>query len=219
MKLLVLTFIDKHGTYDQLINITKPNHESYCSKHNYDYKLEILPCDITHNVCTPELSLERSKLVRKYIDEYDVVVEIGCDIIFTNFNKNFQDIILQGDNMIIAREQKNTWPINDDVMVWVKTEQSKLLLDTIISSFSVWRHMKYIRQSWLVEVINGDNSIKDTIRVVDARVMNSHPPSGDVNDIDPAGRWQRGDFICHCLGMYWNDKLTAARWMVDNAIL
>lgn len=218
MKALILSnFSDAIADLNQL---TAPNKMAYCNLNGYDFENLKLPY-------TPESFIRWLEIVREKLSEYDVVLTMGCDTIFTNFtvkieSKIYEPLILAikegrargqivGDcsdhRVIVAREHISWWPINNDVMIWPKGGAAISLLNRLIGDSSIWLNYPWLWQAHLWDVIRPGCLQSEHVRIVEAREMNSTfqpftvDGQGKTTRIPGPSSWQFGDWILHALDM------------------
>lgn len=180
----------------ELSEITQHNQKKYADRHGYDWSCENFEYD------TPkfnENSLKTLHGLKEHIKETDVLMTVGADVMFMNQWIRIEDILVPGDNVVVAKEKFSWWPINNDVMLWVNTPDTLALVDKFIADFDIWKQYQWRLQQHLWNLIQTDLKVRKTVRVVEAQVMNQHPRD-----------WQLGDFIMHFYGMPVPNKVLLA---------
>lgn len=202
MKILILSnYSDK---IVELNVLTQPNKQRYAAKHGYELQ--------NRNVLyTPQTHVEHLEYVRTNLSLYDGILTIGCDVLFTNLATKIEDVMAE-DRIQIAREHISWWPINNDVMFWPNTAGAHSMLGRLIHDAPIWLEYPWLWQNHLWNLIQADRYIRRSVKIVEARVMNStHQP------VDSTGRripgpssWQLGDWVIHFLDMPLESKIKAA---------
>lgn len=224
MKILILT---NHGnTMKGLNDLTSPNKEAYCKLHGYDYINKSWRYD-NH--------VQWLRLIAQKIEQYDVVMTMGCDTIFTNTRLKIEHLwanlpvnllanivapekALERDSrVLIAREHLREWPINNDVMLWPRSDQSRRLLHTLIEDEPIWIKYRWIWQHHMWNLMQKNAEIANCVRVVEARVMNStfqpFVVGGDkLTRMPGPSSWQIGDWILHALDLPYEMRMQVIKW-------
>jgi hypothetical protein len=188
MKILVLTnHSEKIAEWNDL---TEPNKREYCERHGYGFE----NFKVQYEDCLLWLSLLRERVI-----ENDLVMAMGCDTIFTNFDKKIEDI--QGDEQraTISEEHFNHDVFNNDVIIFPNCDESLRIIDLVIKDEPVWKHKRFLWQTHLSDLYKA-GGLRDVFNVVGARVMNSCHQDNSV-----LSKWQEGDLVLHAMG--W-DSLT-----------
>lgn len=207
----------------ELNQLTAPNKMAYCNINGYDFENLNLPY-------TSENFVRWLEIIREKLVEYDTILTVGCDVIFTNFKIKIEDKIGSGSvqykpvigtapmpsysfafqpdaRVIIAREHTSWWPINNDVMIWPKGLPSKAILSIFIEERETWLKYPWLWQAHLWDLIQTDERVKRAVRIVEAREMNSTfqpfivDGQGKTTRIPGPSSWQFGDWILHALDM------------------
>jgi len=191
MKILVLTnHSDKIREWDDL---TAPNKREYCDRHGYGF--ENIKFDY-------EAYMEFFEVLRQRIGENDLVMAMGCDTIFTNFEKRIEDVQGEEKRVTISEEHFNHDVFNNDVMIFPNSEQSFRILDLVVRDEPIWKHKRFLWQNHLSDLWKA-GGLRDVLNVVGARVMNSCHQDNSV-----LSKWQEGDWVLHAMG--W-DYLTRVK--------
>lgn len=182
MKIVVLS--NYGDSIADLNALTAPNKQAYCDKHGYTFE------NINHPYAEHVKWLE---IIRDRVSKYDVVMTVGCDVLFMNQTLKIERFIESDDyRPIIAREHISWWPINNDVMIWRSGRLVDSILREIIYGSDEWLSWPWLWQAWLWDWIQRHQPTK-YIRIVEAREMNSCWQSGSI------AKWQLGDWILHAL--------------------
>ncbi len=225
MKILILS--NWSQKIAELNALTAPNKQAYADAHGYTF--ENVELDYGKQV-------EWLEILRDRLGKYDVVMTVGCDAIFTNFSVKVEDKIILGpkypkglplmyqavsppdSRIIIAKEHISFWPINNDVMIWPTGNPAIFILDWLINDSETWLKYPWLWQHHLWNLMQTNTDIKQAIRIVEAREMNSifQPFTLDAKGqafraIGPSS-WQLGDWILHALDMPYEMRLQVVRW-------
>jgi hypothetical protein len=138
--------------------------------------------------------------LREAIQSVDVLMFVGADVMFTNWSIKVEDILREGDSVVVAREKGGWWPVNNDVMIYVNNEKTLAYIDRMIADHDIWKQYVWRQQQHLWNLIIEDKDIRDTVRLVEAQVMNQSMKN-----------WQIGDYIVHFYGMPIKEKIENAR--------
>lgn len=174
-----------------LNQVTATNKQAYCDRHGYYF----------HNM---EMDYSRHedtlRIFQKLLGEHDIMMLMGCDTAFTNPEIRIEDRAeLSDPRPVISREELGNNPINNDVMIWKRTQEAVGLLDTIIREAPMWLDHGWLWQNHMAERYTQSLVIKES------RYMNSTfvpwQRDGDiVTQIPNASSWEPGDWIMHALG-------------------
>ena len=177
--------------------ITAQNQQMYAARHGYEWECDHFEYD------TPDFnanSLAHLHKLKEDIQSTDVLMTVGADVMFMNQWTKIEDILQSDDKVVVAKERKAWWPLNNDVMLWVNTPDTLALVDRFIADEPLWRQYCWRQQQHLWNMIQLDPWVKSTVRIVEAEVMNQHPD-----------HWQLGEFIVHFYGMEIEKKVNHAR--------
>jgi len=165
--------------------LTAPVKEKYCERHSYDFinrKAEF--SDVNH--------IEWLRYIVQLHESYDVVMTVGCDVLFMNHQVKIEHRMDDDARVIVAKEEISWWPINNDVMIWPRGSHSENLLRILIENASTWLTYPWLWQAYLWDLIQCDKFVRAGIRLVEAREMNSCWQPGP-------GKWKLGDWILHAV--------------------
>jgi hypothetical protein len=143
MKILILSnWSDKIA---ELNAITAPNKLQYAERHGYEFE------NIEHPY---EEHVKWLEIIRDRLGKYDVVMTVGCDVLFMNHRVKVEEMFwprlnpgwkisgtISDQRVIIAREHISWWPINNDVMIWPNGHAANAVISMLIDSAEVW--LKY----------------------------------------------------------------------------
>jgi len=166
----------------ELNNLTAPNKLQYAEKHGYDFENLKMPYEAEAHVHWLQILAEK-------LEEYDVVMTIGCDAVFVNQSIKIEDRItisrLQNEQgktelvylspeVILAHDLSCCWPIqiNNDVMIWPQGNLAKELIAKLIEDAPIWLEYPQLWQNHLWNLICG-GGFENHVRLVPARQMNA----------------------------------------------
>lgn len=178
MKTLILSSYSEK--LKELNSLTAPNKEAYARKHGYTFLNVLLRYDIDGH-------LAGLKMLKGFLEDYDVVMTAGCDVLFMNFSINVESK-RHPHLPTLAKEHISWWPINNDVMIWPSTKFSKNLIAKLIEEAPVWKDYPWLWQAHLWDLMQ----VHPIVNLVAAREMNSTWREG-------LSKWQLGDWILHAL--------------------
>jgi hypothetical protein len=179
----------------ELSDITLVNQIGYAKRNGYDWESYHLDYSRYNEVAIDDLYG-----LRAAIQSVDVLMWVGADVMFTNWAIKIEDILKDGDSVVVAREKGGWWPINNDVMIYVNNEKTINYIDRMIADFDIWKQHIWRQQQHLWNLIIEDEVIRNTVRIVDSQVMNQSMKN-----------WQLGEYIVHFYGMPIKEKIENAR--------
>jgi hypothetical protein len=179
----------------ELSDITLVNQIGYAKRNSYDWESYHLDYSRYNEVAIDDLHG-----LRAAVQSVDVLMWVGADVMFTNWAIKIEDILKDGDSVVVARERGGWWPINNDVMIYVNNEKTINYIDRMIADFDIWKQYVWRQQQHLWNLIVEDKDIRNTVRLVEAQVMNQSMKN-----------WQIGDYIVHFYGMPIKEKIENAR--------
>ena len=179
----------------ELSDITLVNQIGYAKRNGYDWESYVLDYSrYNDNAIEDMLGLKAA------IQSTDVLMFVGADVMFTNWSIKIEDILKDGDSVVVARERGGWWPVNNDVMIYVNNEKTIAYIDRMIADFDIWKQYVWRQQQHLWNLIIEDESIRNTVRLVDSQVMNQSMKN-----------WQIGEYIVHFYGLPIKEKIENAR--------
>ena len=178
----------------ELSEITLVNQIGYAKRNGYDWESYVLDYSNYNNVVMDDMLW-----LREAIQSVDVLMFVGADVMFTNWSIKVEDILRPGDNVVVAREKGGWWPVNNDVMIYVNTPKTLAYIDRMIADHDIWKQYVWRQQQHLWNLIVEDKDIRDTVRLVEAQVMNQSMKN-----------WQIGEYIVHFYGMPIKEKIENA---------
>ena len=179
----------------ELSDITLVNQIGYAKRNHYDWESYVLDYSkYNDNAIEDMLGLKAA------IQSTDVLMFVGADVMFTNWSIKIEDILKDGDSVVVARERGGWWPVNNDVMIYVNNEKTIAYIDRMINDFDIWKQYVWRQQQHLWNLIIEDEAIRNTVRLVDSQVMNQSMKN-----------WQIGEYIVHFYGLPIKEKIENAR--------
>ena len=179
----------------ELSDITLVNQIGYAKRNGYDWESYVLDYSkYNDNAIEDMLGLKAA------IQSTDVLMFVGADVMFTNWSIKIEDILKDGDSVVVARERGGWWPVNNDVMIYVNNEKTIAYIDRMINDFDIWKQYVWRQQQHLWNLIIEDEAIRNTVRLVDSQVMNQSMKN-----------WQIGEYIVHFYGLPIKEKIENAR--------
>ena len=204
MKIAILT--NTSDNIKDLTRITIANKMGYANKHNYSLECLNLEWHQLNQILPAYIyALEMLK-------KNDILMTMGADTMFTNWNIKIEDV-LDNNKIMISKEKRNFWPINDDVMIWKNTPEVIEFLERIIHDFHIWVEYAWRAQVHIWNLIQEDPKVSQIIKIVEPEIMNQHPK-----------HWQLGNWIVHFYAMELNEKIEQAifynhHWPTGNPVL
>ena len=168
----------------ELSEITSENQQGYAKKHGYEWG----SCYFDYSRFN-DVILDNMRDMREQLSRVDVLMTVGADVMFTNWKIKIEDILVDGDCVVIARERTGWWPVNNDVMLWVNRPETFRVIDQMIDDYDIWKQYVWRTQQ----------HIWNMKQEVEAEVMNQSMK-----------RWQIGEFIVHFYGMSIEEKIKNA---------
>lgn len=90
-----------------VFELTTKNHAAYCSRHGYTY----LPVEEPYN---PYLD---SKQLLSYLEDYDIMMTIGCDLLIQHLEWCVEDLMSPGITMC---PELNSTTLNADLIIYTR---------------------------------------------------------------------------------------------------
>jgi len=193
MKITIHT--DTSDKIRELSDITQNNHLAYCQKHDYTYDCVYFDYE-NYN----KHIIDKLKGVYKLLENSDILMVVGADTMFMNWRIKVEDLVERTDHVLVAKENANWWAINNEVMIYKNTPKSLKLFQRWIDDFEVWRYYPWTLQAHLWNLLQEDEEVRNTVRIVESKVMNQHPKD-----------WKIGDYLVHFYGMPIADKVKLAK--------
>ena len=183
-----------------LTEVTLPHKRGYADRHGY--KLACYEFDYQRY---NEVVVDSLRFILNAIKANDVVMTCGADVMFTNWNIRIEDVLLDGDHIVMARERTRWWPINDDVMIWKNTPTTVAYYERLIEDFEIWKKYPWRLQAHIWNLMVEEPEWSSCIRLVEPEVMNAHP-----------SRWQLGNWVMHIFDMSIEEKIKQATTIAEH---
>jgi hypothetical protein len=165
--------------------------EKYCLYHNYDFVIEKSSLDTSRAASWSKILLLKREL--KNNPNRDIVVWIDDDILITNHQLRFEDLIKPYDFENILLSEEIVPPFNCGILVCKNNQETIDYLDGI---WERGKKTKYIQEpNWEQQIMIDNYKPDDTIlKTIPYRVIQSFYRCGNKD-------WCLGDFSCHLTGM------------------
>jgi hypothetical protein len=178
----------------ELSEITSENQQGYAKKHGYEWGSYYFDYSRFN-----ETVLESLEDLKEQLAQVDVLMTVGADVMFTNWKIKVEDILVDKDCVVIARERTGWWPVNNDVMLYVNRPETFRVIDQMIEDYDIWKQYVWRTQQHIWNMKQELDWADKAIRIVEAEVMNQSMK-----------RWQIGEFIVHFYGMPLEEKIKNA---------
>ena len=199
MKIALYQNHSKNNT--ELFQLTLPNHVKYCEEHEYDMMFP-------HTVYSRFLDVN---LLRKAMENYDVVFCVGSDVVFTDIKTPLTKFIDGGDSVgyYVAEEGRSptteAWT-NFDFNIYMNNPAGVAVINEIEMLEANRAAMRppvptlYGTQSTIDYMLRFIPEIRKMMRVHPPRAMQSLPHEYAIvglNEYNKNNFWQPGDFSVH----------------------
>lgn len=187
---------------DELTNITWPNKLEYCRKHNYFGILQHQSWDY--------LGFDKIIFIDSLLEseQYDWILWVDNDTLFTNFNKKIENLIDESYNFIICADYGGD--VNAGVFLVKNSKEGKEYIKFLkkkMYELAPTNKFLFGEEQTAICATYKDEQFKHIIKVIPQKFMNSYPYSGvyghpnGLNDwLGVNGDWEPGDFIIHIPG-------------------
>jgi len=193
-----IAIIQTHSSNnEELYQLTLSNHAQYAGNHSYDM--------LQFNVPWAKAKWEFIQDTKDVLKNYDHILMVGSDVIFTNMRKPLEHFVDQKYGMVISLSDDGGSPINADMLLLNNNEKGFLVLDEIYSRRVELRNHPWIGQQAIWEFLQTEIG-KTCIKTLPCREMQSAPIKSIQNSA-----WQEGDFALHFVGGDHYDKVTRAK--------
>ena len=155
------------------------NQIHYATKHGYSfiaYDDTMVPFDI--------VTWNKVFVIQKHLDNFEWVMWIDSDAIFTNMNITINEIIKSCDKDMIIADDIGGWKMNTGVMFWKNTDWSKNILNKWCNMRKI-SHAQGAEQQQLIHLLENESNFEIKKR----NLFNSHPDEH-----------KSSDFILHMMG-------------------
>lgn len=181
-----------------LVKATIPNWMAYCSHAGYDLIVHPKPAKTERFYGWLRIEDLYDLLIQHR--DYEAIVLLDADLIFTNFEKRFEDLMRDGVDFYITQDVNG---FNAGVTIWRRTEGVFRFIDVLLRD---------------KDKFTGD---QDAIahNFVNAPCFTAIVPQSEMNsylyDRYPEGKervggegdWKRGDFILHLPALPLSDRI------------
>lgn len=187
---------------NELTEITWSNKIDYCRKHNYHGILQ----SQTWNYLGFDKIIFIDNLLNS--NQYDWILWVDNDTLFTNFNKKIEDIIDDNYDFIICADYSGD--VNAGVFLVKNSTKGKnyiSLLKTKMYELQYKNKFLFGEEQTAIHATYKLDSLKDTIKIIPQKIMNAYPysdvyghPNGLNDWLGVNGNWEQGDYIIHIPG-------------------
>lgn len=186
---------------DELTKITWPNKAEYCRKYNYHGILQTQTWDY--------LGYDKIIFIDALLDsnQYDWILWLDNDTLFTNFNKKIEDIIDDKYDFIICTDHSD---INAGVFLVKNSENGRRYIKHLKQKmYELKPYNKYLfgEEQTALQATYKDSEFSNFIKIISQKHMNAYPysdiyghPNGLNDTLGVNGNWEYGDFILHIPG-------------------
>ena len=187
---------------DELTKITWPNKQDYCQKHGY---FGILQTQTKNYLGFDKIIFIESLLST---NQYDWILWLDNDTLFTNFNKKIEEVIDENHDFIICADYGGD--VNAGVFLIKNSDGGKKYLSHIkqkMYELAPVNKFLFGEEQTAIQATYKEEKFNKIIKVIPQKIMNAYPYSGvyghpnGLNDwLGVNGDWQHGDFIIHIPG-------------------
>lgn len=168
----------------KLFDLTIKNHFDYCSKFNIDMLNTMSKYNPKNNFSE----------LKKLFELYDVIITVGTDILFTNFNKDIREF--NDFNKPLTIQHEGTYSVNGDFIFWNKT----ILKNDFINLLENLDKTNPNTQETINQLVRKPNKqlFHQKINILPPRTLQSICPYGNQNNKSIQNFiWKNGDFSIH----------------------
>lgn len=189
---------------DFLYKLSLDNHVKYASTHRYDM--------LSMNVDYKEILVNAIEYVKYGLTQYQYVLLIGSDVLFTDIDRPLTSFIDNNYGAIISLETLGGSLCNFDLVLWQNNDKCKKLIDHIDRVKS-----NFINHPWgIQEIFN---------KMYNTDIGNScvkYLPAGEFQscpfNINNRYKWRAGDFTIHFLAMTNKQKYDNVKYFLEHGI-
>jgi len=220
--------------FNNLLDLTWPNKQSYCQKHNYKLFNESDQLDRKRPPSWSKIRAARRLLTE---EDCDWVFWMDADTVIMNSNKRIEDFLPTKDtgiDLVLTRQKGESW--NAGAWLIRRTEWSLHFLD------HWWNMSEFVKPKGLA--VSGDNdALKAYLKGMDPDEFQTHiavpprclfnsvtrwVPEGDPHMYDTIDKlkehgwymshelYHRGDFVAHVAGV--DNKITTTEMLLQDAV-
>lgn len=181
----------------ELAGVTHPNHEAFARAQGYERVADELEYGVPAN------DIKAFERVLELLGRHEFVLMHGTDVLFMNTRWRCESLN-QGESVTLAREALGWWPINNDVVLWKNDYSARWLIRLLIDGEPEWRGYQWKWQTYLWNLRQTFQWVRQCIRITPPREMNATPWPGE-------SLWQLGDPVLHFVGMLMKDRVEQAQ--------
>lgn len=184
---------------DELTKITWPNKLEYCRKHSYYGILQSQSWDY--------LGFDKVIFIDSLLDsdQYDWILWLDNDTLFTNFNKKIEDVIDNNYDFIISTDY-GTKP-NAGVFLVKNSDNGKKYIKILKQKMYELKPVNKFLFGEEQTAIQATYQDYNFIKIIPQKYINAYPysdiyghPNGLNDSLGVNGNWESGDFILHIPG-------------------
>jgi hypothetical protein len=184
---------------EELTKITWPNKLEYCRKHGYYGLLQSQSWDY--------LGFDKIIFIDSLLDsnQYDWVLWLDNDTLFTNFNKKIEDVIDNNYDFIISTDY-GTKP-NAGVFLVKNSDNGKKYIKILKEKMYELKPVNKFLFGEEQTAIQATYQDHFFIKIIPQKYINAYPysdiyghPNGLNDSLGVNGNWEYGDFILHIPG-------------------
>lgn len=181
--------------------------EKYCLYHNYDFVIEKSSLDTSRAAPWSKILLLKREL--KNNPNRDIVVWIDDDILITNHQLRFEDLIKPYDFENILLSEEVHGPFNTGIIVCKNNQETIDYLDEI---WGRGKKTRYIHDAnWEQQIMinhyyemTSNNPSQTLIKTIPHRIIQSFHRN---KELPSELKWREGDFSAHITGMPLQDRI------------
>jgi hypothetical protein len=156
----------------------------------------------------PQCVVEVLSLARSLLEFFDLVWTLGADCLITNHTVSIGDVPELGPHMTICEELLGSHTtVNADSIVWRATDETKRLLDYLVTHSDEWLDSPFMLQCWIRD---NRQSLADVVTVAHARAFNSVDHGKCF--------WEPGDLVYHPCGAPTHQRCEALRHRLQDIV-
>jgi len=186
MKVILLNEHSQNN--EKLFRLTLPNRAEYADRYGIHMLLLNSPYSLRF----------KPKLILDLLTEFDVVIQMGSDILFTNMGISILSLIKPGMALTMGPDPCADFPVNGDFMIW----QRSPLVEELFKKIDTWQDENATRfgsQDAIKHLLETGQA--NGLDVLPSRVLQSFPHKSSI--LEPVREncfWEPGDFSIHFVG-------------------
>ena len=122
MKICLITYADFY--FRTVLKHFEQSKRDYCERHNYTFIFEDIDANVGH-----KLSWDKLAIVKRYIEDYDIVYVTDFDSVIINDTIKIEDIVGESSDMVLAELEDGFKLLG--ASIWVNTPNSIKLLNEL----------------------------------------------------------------------------------------